>query len=49
MKLAEEQYGVFVDVQGPILTISQFQKRIHLPLNKQCASVIVTNIRITVK
>lgn len=38
-KYAEEQYGDFVDVHGPILTISEFQKRRNLPLNEQCSSV----------
>lgn len=39
MKYAEEQYGEFVDVHGPVLTISEFQQRRNLPLNEQCASV----------
>ena len=38
-KYAEKQYCDFVDVHGPILTISEFQKRRNLPLNKQCSSV----------
>ena len=38
-KYAEKQYCDFVDVHGPILTISEFQKRRNLPLNKQCLSV----------
>ena len=39
MKYAEEQYGDFVDIHGPALTIAEFQKRRNLPLNEQCSSV----------
>ena len=36
---AQEQYGNFVDIHQPLFTISEFQKRRNLPLNKQCSSV----------
>ena len=39
MKYAEEQYGDFVDIHGPVLTIAEFQKRRNLPLNEQISSV----------
>ena len=39
MTYAQEQYGDFVDIHQPLLTISEFQKRRHLPLNEQCSSV----------
>ena len=39
MKHAEEQYGDFVDIHGPVLTIAEFQKRRNLPLNEQISSV----------
>ena len=38
-KYTEEQYGDFVDIHGPVLTIAEFQKRRNLPLNEQCSSV----------
>ena len=41
---AEEQYGDFVDVYGPVLTMSEFQKRRNLPLNEQCCSVFYSKI-----
>ena len=39
MTYAQEQYGNFVDIHQPLLTISEFQKRKDLPLNEQCSSV----------
>jgi hypothetical protein len=39
IKYAEEQYGDFVNVYSPILTISEFKKRRNLPLNEKCFSV----------
>ena len=39
MKYAEEQYGEFVDIHGPVLTLSEFQQRRKLPLIEQCYSI----------
>ena len=39
MQLAHEKYDDFVDVSGPLLTMSEFQTRRSLPLNEQCAAV----------
>ena len=39
IKYAEEQYGEFVNVYSPILTISEFQTQRKLPLNEQCSAV----------
>ena len=44
MTYAEEQYGCFVDVYGPVLTIAEFQKRRNLPLNEQISSVFYSKI-----
>ena len=39
MTYAKEQYGEFVDIQQPLITLAEFQKRRNLPLNEQCSSV----------
>ena len=39
LKQAHEQYDDFVDVYGPVLTLSEFVTRRNLQLNEQCASV----------
>ena len=44
MTYAEAQYGDFVDVYGPVLTMSEFQKRRNLPLNEQCSTVFYSKI-----
>ena len=36
---AHEQYDDFVDINGPILSLSEFITRRNLPLNEQYASV----------
>ena len=40
MQLAHEKYDDFVDVSGPLLTMSEFQTRRSLPLNAVCRSVL---------
>ena len=39
LKQAHEQYDDFVDIYGPVLTLSKFVTRRNLQLNEQCASV----------
>ena len=39
MQLAHEKYDDFVDVSGPLLTMSEFQTRRSLQLKEQCAAV----------
>ena len=39
LKQAHNQYDDFVDVYGPVLTLSEFVIRRNLQLNEQCASV----------
>ena len=39
MTYAQEQYGDFVDILNPILSISDFEQKRNLPLNEQCSSV----------
>ena len=39
MTYAQEQYGDFVDILNPLLSISDFKQKRNLPLNEQCSSV----------
>ena len=39
MTYAQEQYGDFVDILNPILSISDFKQKRNLQLNEQCSSV----------
>ena len=39
LQYAHEQYDDFVDIHGPLLTVSEFKTRRGLPLNEQCAAV----------
>ena len=39
MTYAQEQYGEFVDILNPVLSISEFKQKRNLPLHDQCYSV----------
>jgi hypothetical protein len=39
MTYAEEQYGDFVNINSPILSLSQFKEKRGLPLNEKCADI----------
>ena len=44
MTYNEAQYGYFIDIHRPVLTMSEFQKLRNLPLNEQCSSVFYSKI-----
>ena len=39
MTYAEEQYGDFVNINSPVLNMSQFKEKRGLPLNEKCADI----------
>ena len=39
MTYAEEQYGDFVNINSPVLSLSQFKEKRGLPLNEKCADI----------
>ena len=39
MTHAEEQYGDFVNINSPVLSLSQFKEKRGLPLNEKCADI----------